>query len=168
MPRSTPESDEMESSSWGRFLPAVSLSRHPPRGTVGVTGPAIRTTAGSPSTGMTSAGILQRGQPRDTSRKDLTIGRAGVRSQWEIGGSGFAVSLNAGVHLANTPESGSSAVRYRGHDGEALLLYKTPRKLPLFAAIGWRLQTTDDLSESPKEVFTQSGPVFAIGLRLGH
>ncbi len=113
-------------------------------------------------------GILQRDQPRDPARETLTVGRAGIRSQWQIGGSGLAISLNAGVQLANTSKGlEDPSITYRGHDGEALLLYQAPRDLPFFAAIGWRLQTIDDLPETPAEVTSQSGPVIAIGMRIG-
>jgi len=114
-------------------------------------------------------GVLERSQPRDPAREKLRVGRAGIRSQWDIGGSRFAVSLNAGVHIANTSKGlEDPSLTYRGHDGEVLLLYKAPRRLPLFAAVGWRLQTFDDLPETPAEVTSQSGPVIAIGLRLGN
>lgn len=113
-------------------------------------------------------GVLERSQTRDPARAKLRVGRAGFRSQWDIGGSGFAISLDAGVHLANTSKGlEDPSITYRGHDGEALLLYQAPRRLPFFAAVGWRLQTLDDLPESPPEVSSQSGPVFAIGLRVG-
>lgn len=113
-------------------------------------------------------GVLERSQPRDPTREKLRVGRAGIRSQWDIGGSRFAVSLNAGIHMANTSKGlEDPSITYRGHDGEVLLLYKAPRRLPLFAAVGWRLQTFDDLPETPAEVSSQAGPVFAVGLRLG-
>ena len=112
-------------------------------------------------------GIGQRSLPPGDNTERITFGRAGLRSQWAIGGSGFALSLNAGVQMESTGEGAERKIRYRGHDGEALLLYAFPRRWPAFAAVGWRLQVYDDLMIDSAEVLSQSGPVMAFGLRLG-
>lgn len=110
-------------------------------------------------------GVLRRTLLGGTDETKDIFPRVGLRTQWEIGGSGFDVALNAGAHF-QPPDDGTSVV-YRGHDAEALLLYRFGPKYPAFAAVGWRLQTVDDGAADSGATLSQSGPVLSVGFRLG-
>lgn len=115
-------------------------------------------------------GILERtllGAPND---EKVTLGRVGLRAQWEISGSGFDVALNAGAHLDKGDDSNGTKVSYRGHDAEALLLYRfRPRfKVPAFAAVGWRINVIEDELIADGATLSQSGAVVSVGFRLGN
>lgn len=111
-------------------------------------------------------GIMRRTTSTDAD-SERTIYRAGLRSQWEIGGSGVQVTLSGGVYLSKVAESGGSSFKVTGLAGEATLLYQAPRGLPLYALAGWRYERFDDYAGGPERSEANSGPFFGIGLRLG-
>lgn len=115
-------------------------------------------------------GALERNLPGSEGDEKATFGRVGLRSQWEIGGSGFDVALNAGAHFDKTEESNSAKLTYRGHDAEVLLLYRFIQRfrIPAFAAAGWRVNVIDDEFAPNGTTLSQSGVVISVGIRLGN
>jgi len=115
-------------------------------------------------------GLLQRSVPGSASSERESFGRVGLRAQWELGGSGLDVTLNAGAHFAKGDGENGTQLTYRGHDAEVTLLYKFIQRyrVPAFAAIGWRLVTIDDKDVPEGVSLTHSGPLLSAGFRLGN
>jgi len=115
-------------------------------------------------------GLLQRTVPGSASDERESFGRVGLRAQWELGGSGLDVALDAGAHFSKGDGENGTQLTYRGHDAEVALLYKFIQRyrVPAFAAIGWRLNTIDDKEPPTAVSLTHSGPFLSAGLRLGN
>ena len=117
---------------------------------------------------------IEGGALRRTATSDVSVGtstkqtvwRAGARSQWGIGGSRLQVTLAAGGRFANIKGPTTKALKFLGYDAEATLLAQAPKKLPMYAAIGWRYERFDDPWGPTLRTEEQSGPFFGIGIRF--
>ena len=122
------------------------------------------------STGLSvEGGVMRRTATSEVSPgtpKEQTMWRGGARSQWDIGGSGIQVTLNAGGRFTNVKGVKDKTLKFLGFDAEATLLAQAPKNLPIYALVGWRYERFDDPWATTVRTEEVTGPFFGIGVRF--
>jgi hypothetical protein len=121
-----------------------------------------RLVIGAPSLSV-EAGAVRRTASTLQDEGDHTFWRGGLRSNWDIGGSGVQVTLDAGGRFG---KGADSTMQFLGVDAEATVLLQAPRRLPIYVMAGWRYERFDDGWSLAARTEELSGPVLGLGFRL--
>lgn len=115
---------------------------------------------------MLEGGYVERTSSNLSTETTTRMWRLGLRSQWDIGGSGVVAMIGGGAFLARPELDGSAEFKLGGHDLEAQVLVQAPRGLPLYLLAGWRHERFDDLDAATPRFEEASGPYLGIGMRV--